>query len=84
VLDAACTPWLQINGNKKLKVGLQVKNKVLLRDAIDFYTQGLGEKCSDNALNAVLHCNRAHVQSLLGEWLGVQGWGDVVCFHVWK
>ncbi len=59
--------WVQVNGNNKLKIGLQAKNKHVLREAVEFYDKGLAEKCSDKKLNAVLHCNRAHVHSLLGE-----------------
>jgi hypothetical protein len=61
----------QVQGNNKLKVGLKAKNKLLLRDAIKFYGQGLELHCSDATLNAALHNNRAHVHSLLGE-AGVQ------------
>jgi hypothetical protein len=56
----------QVQGNNKLKVGLQAKNKQLLRDAVEFYTKGLAERCGDGKLDAVLLCNRAHVESLLG------------------
>jgi hypothetical protein len=56
-----------VQGNNKLKVGLQAKNRLLLRDAIKFYGQGLELRCSDATLNAALYNNRAHVHSLLGE-----------------
>eukprot|EP00877_Chromochloris_zofingiensis_P013621 jgi/Chrzof1/8512/Cz03g13240.t1 len=58
----------KVQGNKKLEVGLKAKNKLLLRDAIDFYAKGLALKCSDVALNTALYNNRAHVHSLLGNW----------------
>ena len=57
---------LQVQGNNKLKVGLKSKNRLLLREAIDFYNKGLAIKCSDTAVNVALHNNRAHVNSLLG------------------
>jgi hypothetical protein len=34
-------PHAQVNGNNKLKLGLQCKNPHLLRDAVDFYSKGL-------------------------------------------
>lgn len=57
---------LQTQGNNKLKVGLQAKKKLMLREAIKFYGEGLKLQCSDNSLNSVLLSNRAHVESLLG------------------
>lgn len=57
----------QTHGNKKLIVGLKAKNKLLLREAVGFYSQGISEKCSDNKLNSILYSNRAHVETLLGE-----------------
>jgi hypothetical protein len=57
----------QVQGNNKLKVGLKAKNRLLLREAIDFYNKALALKCSDTALNVALHNNKAHVNSLLGE-----------------
>lgn len=72
-------PPKQVQGNNKLKVGLQAKNPVLLREAIDFYKKGLGVCCSDNALNVALYNNKAHVNSLLG---GVVR-GVVVVFAGW-
>ena len=52
----------------KLKVGLQSKSKLMLREAIKFYGEGLKLQCQDNSLNSVLFGNRAHVESLLGNW----------------
>jgi len=68
-----CTPeelanTAKVNGNKKLQMGLKVKNKILLREAVDCYTKGLAEKGSDAALNSILLSNRAHAESLLGNW----------------
>jgi hypothetical protein len=60
---------LQATGNSKLKVGVKANNKELVRVAADLYTKGLLEGCSDHKLNAVLLCNRAHAESLLGESL---------------
>jgi hypothetical protein len=59
---------LQKQGNNKLKIGLKAKNKILLREAVDFYTKGLELKCQDTGLNSVLLSNRAHVELLLGNW----------------
>jgi hypothetical protein len=56
-----------VQGNNKLKVGLKAKNKLLLREAISFYDQGLKLRCRDEQLNVALHNNKAHVNSLLGE-----------------
>ena len=59
---------MQIQGNNKLKIGLQAEaNKHVLREAIDFYSKGLELKCSDTKLNSILLSNRAHVDSLIGE-----------------
>ena len=55
-------------GNKKLQVGLQSKSKLMLREAIKFYGEGLKLQAKDEALNSVLLSNRAHVESLLGNW----------------
>ena len=60
----------QIQGNNKLKIGLQADNKHVLREAIDFYSKGLDLKCSDTKLNSILLSNRAHVSSLIGERAG--------------
>lgn len=57
----------QVQGNNKLKVGLQAKNRLLLREAIEFYNKGIAVKCSDTAINVALINNKAHVNSLLGE-----------------
>ena len=62
-----CASISQVHGNNKLKVGLQAKNKLLLREAISFYDQGLKLRCKDAEINAALCNNRAHVNSLLGE-----------------
>ncbi len=74
-------------------MGVKANNKELVREAADFYTKGLLEGCSDNKLNAVLLCNRAHAESLLGEpksaalwhwhlggWVVLKntGWGGLV------
>lgn len=64
-----CTPP-QTSGNNKLRVGLKAKNRLLLREAVDFYNKGLALKCSDNAINVALYNNKAHVNSLLGEDFG--------------
>ncbi|KAF5838388.1 hypothetical protein DUNSADRAFT_2924 [Dunaliella salina] len=68
-----CTPeelanTAKVNGNKKLQMGLKVRNKVLLREAVDCYTKGLAEKGNDPVLNSILLSNRAHAESLLGNW----------------
>ncbi|KAF8072387.1 ttc4 [Scenedesmus sp. PABB004] len=55
-------------GNGKLRVGLKAKNRLLLREAIEFYDKGLALRCGDAAVNAALHNNRCHVNSLLGNW----------------
>jgi hypothetical protein len=60
-------PPMQVQGNNKLKVGLQAKNRLLLREAIEFYNKGLSVKCSDTTINVALFNNKAHVNSLLGE-----------------
>lgn len=57
----------QVQGNNKLKVGLQAKNRLLQREAIEFYNKGIAVKCSDTAVNVALINNKAHVNSLLGE-----------------
>ena len=36
-------------------------------DAIDCYTSGLKEKCTDTTLNAILYCNRSAAQFHLGK-----------------
>ena len=56
----------KVQGNNKLKVGIQADNKHVLREAIDFYSKGLALKCSDVRLNSILLSNRAHVESLRG------------------
>lgn len=38
------------------------------KDAIQFYTDGIDQKCSDNELNSVLHSNRAAVNLELGNF----------------
>ncbi|KAJ9516584.1 hypothetical protein QJQ45_015246 [Haematococcus lacustris] len=58
----------KVNGNKKLQVGLKAKNKILLREAVEFYSKGLAEGCGNAKLNSVLLSNRSHVESLLGNW----------------
>jgi hypothetical protein len=68
----------QVQGNNKLKVGLKAKNRLLLREAIDFYNKALALKCSDTALNVALHNNKAHVNSLLGEAAALQQHGASV------
>ncbi|KAF6259158.1 hypothetical protein COO60DRAFT_1622080 [Scenedesmus sp. NREL 46B-D3] len=55
-------------GNNKLRIGLKSKNRLLLREAVDMYDKGLGLKCSDTQVNLALYNNRAHVNSLLGNW----------------
>jgi len=65
-MSNTCTPP-QTQGNNKLRVGLKAKNRLLLREAVDFYNKGLAVKCSDNAINVALYNNKAHVNSLLGE-----------------
>eukprot|EP00878_Enallax_costatus_P030282 GHUV01032957.1.p1 GENE.GHUV01032957.1~~GHUV01032957.1.p1 ORF type:complete len:285 (+),score=43.68 GHUV01032957.1:425-1279(+) len=55
-------------GNNKLRVGLKAKNRLLLREAVDFYSKGLALKCKNKELNLALLNNRAHVNSLLGNW----------------
>jgi tetratricopeptide (TPR) repeat protein len=55
-------------GNNKVKVGLQAKNRHLLRDAVDFYGKGIAVRSTDPLINAALLSNRAHVQILLGNW----------------
>ena len=57
----------KVQGNNKLKVGLQAENKHVLREAIEFYVKGLALKCSDDRLNSILLSNKAHVESLIGE-----------------
>jgi hypothetical protein len=63
---AATAPQLQTQGNNKLRIGLKSKNRLLLREAADFYTKGLGVQCGDARVNTALYNNRAHVNSLLG------------------
>eukprot|EP00873_Tetraselmis_striata_P040434 jgi/Tetstr1/460698/TSEL_000554.t1 len=53
-------------GNKKLAVAKDSKNKLYYREAVAFYTKGLAEECADAKLNAVLYSNRAQVQLTLG------------------
>lgn len=55
-------------GNNKLRIGLKSKNRLLLREAVEFYDKGLALRCGDAALNGALLNNRAHVNSLLGNW----------------
>eukprot|EP00798_Chlamydomonas_sp_ICE-L_P019966 gene19966-26676_t len=55
-------------GNNKLKQGLKVDNKVLLREAITFYGKGIALRCSDMKINSQLFSNRSHVQGLLCNW----------------
>jgi hypothetical protein len=42
---------LQTQGNNKLRIGLKSKNRLLLREAVEFYDKGLGLKCSDVQVN---------------------------------
>ncbi len=63
----------QVNGNQKLEIGLKAKNKALLREAVDLYTQGVNERSGNAQLDAVLLSNRAHVHSLLGARWFVRG-----------
>lgn len=63
----------QTNGNNKLKLALsdkadQAAKRTLLREAVQFYSSGLELAVPSDALNAALHCNRAHVQIMLGGW----------------
>eukprot|EP00775_Hariotina_reticulata_P012859 gene12859-12986_t len=55
-------------GNNKLRIGLKANNKLLLREAVGFYDKGLALTCHDAHVNLALHNNRAHVNSLLGNW----------------
>eukprot|EP00879_Flechtneria_rotunda_P026899 GHRR01028743.1.p1 GENE.GHRR01028743.1~~GHRR01028743.1.p1 ORF type:complete len:282 (+),score=86.70 GHRR01028743.1:112-957(+) len=55
-------------GNNKLRIGLKAKNRLLLREAVDCYDKGLALKCTDSQINLALYNNRAHVDSLLGNW----------------
>ncbi|KAG1680398.1 hypothetical protein FOA52_015489 [Chlamydomonas sp. UWO 241] len=55
-------------GNGKLSLGVKSKNKAYVRESRKLYTDGINEKCSDDKLNSVLFSNRAHVESLLGNW----------------
>lgn len=61
-------PALQRLGNDKLKMGLKVNNKHVLRDALEFYARGIAVKCSDPKLNSILYSNRAQAHSVLGNW----------------
>ncbi|PNW80046.1 hypothetical protein CHLRE_08g375650v5 [Chlamydomonas reinhardtii] len=61
------------NGNNKLKLALsdkadQAAKRTLLREAVQFYSSGLELAVPSDALNAALHCNRAHVQIMLGNF----------------
>ncbi|KAG2430020.1 hypothetical protein HYH02_013848 [Chlamydomonas schloesseri] len=61
------------NGNNKLKLAMSDKadaaaKRTLLREAVQFYSSGLELAVPNDALNAALHCNRAHVHLLLGNY----------------
>ena len=51
----------QVQGNDALKRGLQLRKKFYLRQAQEFYSQGLALQCGDTVLDAVLYANRAQV-----------------------
>lgn len=53
-------------GNEAFKLG-----KKGYRDAVEFYTKGIAMKCSDTALNATLHVNRAAVNLELKNYRAV-------------
>ena len=51
----------QVQGNDALKRGLQLRKKFYLRQAQEFYSQGLAMRCGDSAVDALLYSNRAQV-----------------------
>lgn len=62
---------MQTQGNNKLRLAQSDKadtaaRRTLLREAIQFYSEGLGLHVGYPRLNAILLANRAHVQLLLG------------------
>lgn len=68
-----CTPEeraenFKKQGNKKLEIGIKAKNRMLLRDAIGLYNQGLEVQGGEVEVNVALYNNRAHVHSMLGNW----------------
>lgn len=51
----------QVQGNDALKRGLQLRKKFYLRQAQEFYSQGLAVRCGAAAVDALLLSNRAQV-----------------------
>ena len=77
-LAEECTPEeraenFKKQGNKKLEIGIKARNKMLLRDAVKFYGDGLELNSSEREVNVALFNNRAHVHSLLGAQCGGGG-----------
>ena len=59
---------MQGQGNDALKRGMQLKKKFYLREAVDLYTKGLDMRATLPQLLSVLHSNRAHAHTVLGNW----------------
>ena len=59
---------LQGQGNDALKRGVQLKKRFYLREAVDLYTKGLDMGATLPELLSILHSNRAHAHSVLGNW----------------
>lgn len=74
----ACAPLCLYVGPRS--IAMQAKNRLLIREAIEFYDQGLALACGDAQVDAALHNNSAHVHLLLGT-----GWhaGRGAC-GVWR
>ena len=47
-------------------MGIKSGNRVLLREAVQFYCKGLEVGCTDTSLISVLYANRAQVELMLG------------------
>ena len=59
---------MQGQGNDALKRGVQLKKRFYLREAVDLYTKGLDMGATLPELLSILHSNRAHAHSVLGNW----------------
>ena len=63
-----CKTYMQGQGNDALKRGVQLKKRFYLREAVDLYTKGLDMGATLPELLSILHSNRAHAHSVLGNW----------------
>ena len=68
VIGLMCDTCWQGQGNDALKRGVQLKKRFYLREAVDLNTKGLEMGATLPELLSILHSNRAHAHSVLGNW----------------